>query len=71
VQAARLKIERGLCWMGTADPYLLALVDNCRGDRPLGAVLAGVTASAQGKIDAEACLRVVRALVEQGFLLPA
>ena len=68
VTAQRLRQPHGLRWSATVDPAVAALVAGCDGNRPLGE-LATVLELAYG-IDAGQVQRIVRGLVEQGFLIP-
>jgi SAM-dependent methyltransferase len=70
--STELCLTRGLAFSGSVDPYVANLVGACDGRKPLGALLAE-TAAFLDKNPADlapAVCRVVRSLIERGFLLP-
>jgi SAM-dependent methyltransferase len=73
VTASELRLERGLSYSGTIDPYMARLVADCDGKRPLRSLMEELASSAGQDLAAitPACLEVVRRLVARGFLLPA
>ena len=70
--AADLHLARGLAYTGTVDPYVANLVVGCDGRRPLRELVAEMAASSgKSQVDlAPAVSRVVRSLIERGFLWP-
>ncbi len=72
IEHSHLEMTRGLAYTGDADPYVAALIGRCDGTRPLADLIAEL-ASATNEDPAKftpACLRIVRRLIECGFLLP-
>ena len=70
--STELCLARGLVFSGSVDPYVANLVAACDGRKPLGELLAEMVASlGKNPVDlGPALCRVVRSLIERGFLLP-
>lgn len=69
----QLYLTRGLAYRGSVDRPVADLVGRCDGSKRLGELIAELAANYEIAIDAlaPACLRVVRKLIERGFLWPA
>ncbi len=70
--SASIRLEKGLAYQGTVDPFMANLILGCDGRRPLGDLLNDLAASLgmePEKIRPTFC-GLVRRLVGQGFLLP-
>lgn len=69
----QIQLNRGFCYSGTLDPLVANMVLACDGKKPLSELMAKM-ATALGKdpteIAADFC-KIVRGLIERGFLLPA
>ena len=72
-ESIRLERVKGLPYAGNIDPYVAALLGRCDGTRPLGSFLKEMGDEFQ-EIDCtvlpEVAARVVRVLIERGFLIP-
>jgi SAM-dependent methyltransferase len=71
VTDAQLRVKSGLAFAGAPNPFVLGLMDRCRGRLTVGEVFAELEAAAGEEIDRDGAGGVVRRLVEQGFLVPA
>lgn len=72
VEQMEMTLQRGLAYSGAVDPYLAHLTARCDGKRTVHQLLTEL-AQATGEdlaTLAPACLRVIRHLIAQGFLLP-
>ena len=69
--STELCLARGLVFSGSVDPYVANLVAACDGRKPLGELLAEMAGSlGKNPVDlGPAFCRVVRSLIERGFLL--
>jgi len=71
-EAVMITLRQGLVYTGTIDPLMAMALIRCDGSQSLGAILAGLAAErglTQAEIAPPFC-RLVRNLLENGFLLP-
>ena len=69
----QIHLNRGFCYSAALDPYVTNMVLTCDGEKPLSELMAQM-ASAVGKEPSEIATdfcKIVRGLIERGFLLPA
>jgi methylase of polypeptide subunit release factors len=69
IDALRLSMARGLGFRGEADAHLMGLLARCDGTTPIREILQAM-ASDEGGPSPDEALRVIRSLVESGFLIP-
>jgi hypothetical protein len=69
--AVRIRLAEGLAFAGTLDPGMIALLQLCRGERPLREIYQDLVRDQgwDGERMRPLFLKVIRGLVEQGFLL--
>ena len=69
----QVQLEAGLAYSGKLDPYMMRLIGQCDGRRPLGGLIDDLAKSAGQDPSSivPTCLKVIRRLIEQGFLTPA
>lgn len=68
----QIHLNRGFCYSAALDPYVANMVLACDGKKPLGELMVQM-ASALGKEPSEIAsnfCKIVRGLIERGFLLP-
>lgn len=72
VEQTKVQRVHGLAYEGGVDPHGALLLGRCDGTRPLGALLADMAAEIGAEVESlvPSAIRVIRTLVEQGFLLP-
>lgn len=70
--ATQLKLTRGLAYVGNIDPYVANMIICCDGQRPLRDLLSEMARSMGHDPEniAPTFYKVVRGLIERGFLLP-
>jgi SAM-dependent methyltransferase len=70
---AEVYLDRGLAYRGNIDAYTAELIGQCDGRRRLGELLCALAAQtgAEPAAIVPASLGVIRAMIEQGFLLPS
>jgi hypothetical protein len=72
IQAAEVRLQRGLPFRGNVDAYAIQLLSRCDGERPLADVASDIAAAHD--LDpakfAAACAGIARRLTASGFLLP-
>jgi hypothetical protein len=66
-----LRIQHGLQYEGNASEVVMNLLGRCRGQTALRQVLTDLETETGQSLDRTQALHVVRAMVEQGLLLPA
>ncbi len=73
VASSRLRLTNGLCYTIEAHPSLVALISECRGNRPLSSLFdeIGPRLGQDPARLASANIDAIRGLVDLGFLLPA
>ncbi len=73
LSGSTLNITKGLTYSGTADALAIDLLSECDGVRSLREVIARLSAATEIDVESLAppTCRVVRSLVQKGFLLPA
>ena len=72
VLSSRIRLVKGLAYEGSVNDDVLALLSECHGEKTLGQIVDGIARSS-GRAPSTifpACVRIVRQLVEPGFLLP-
>lgn len=68
----RLKMIKGFEWAADIDPFVADMIGNCDGKRPLGLLLEQMARSLEKSPSdiAPVFFKVVRGLIEKGFLIP-
>ena len=70
--SAEIALARGLPYRAGADPLVIGLLARCDGSATVSQLLAQLADATGAKLEAitPSCLRMLRSLIEHGFLLP-